>query len=62
MPIILTNFVYKVIIKLIAARLKPLHQNIISTMHGAFVFGRSIFQNVHLAHACVHNIMNIPKN
>lgn len=60
-PISLTNFVYGVITKILANRLKHLLKDIISPIQDAFIADRSINENVHLAHECNHKIRRIPK-
>jgi hypothetical protein len=57
-PISLCNVVYKVISKLLAARLKISHPEIISPMQNAFVPGRLISDNFLVAFESYHAIKN----
>ncbi|XP_077228445.1 uncharacterized protein LOC143861405 [Tasmannia lanceolata] len=54
-PISLCNFLYKTITKLLANRLKPLMDRIISPTQSAFVKGRLIQDNILLSHDLCHN-------
>ncbi|CAL9009540.1 unnamed protein product [Prunus brigantina] len=49
-PISLCNVAYKVITKIIISRLKPILAKCISPNQGAFARGRSIFDNILIAH------------
>jgi hypothetical protein len=55
-PISLSNFTYKIISKIMANRLKPLLQNIISPNQSAFLQGHSIQDNSILAHEIFHSM------
>lgn len=48
--------------KILANKLKPLLNSIISTLQGAFVVNRSIGENMGLAHEVFPKIKKIPKN
>lgn len=54
-PISLCNFLYKIISKIITARLKPLMNSIIGHEHSAFTKGRLIFDNILLNHEIMHS-------
>ncbi|XP_077237123.1 uncharacterized protein LOC143878767 [Tasmannia lanceolata] len=54
-PIALCNFLYKTITKLMASRLKPIMDSLISPFQSAFIQGRSIQDNILLSHDLCHN-------
>lgn len=49
-PISLCNVIYKVITKIMINRLRPLLQQLISQNQGAFAPGKSIIDNILIAH------------
>ena len=55
-PISLTNFKYKIISKILSNRLKPFLHKIVSRMQSAFLRGRSIHDNIILAHEVFHSM------
>ena len=55
-PIALCNVVYKIIFKVIANRLKPLLQPLISEEKTSYVEGRQILNNIIQAHEVVHSL------
>eukprot|EP00253_Pinus_taeda_P024453 PITA_24453 len=54
-PISLCNSSYKIVAKLLANRIKPLLQNLISPTQGGFVKGRQIFDNVIQIQEALHS-------
>ncbi|CAH9110833.1 unnamed protein product [Cuscuta europaea] len=52
-PISCTNVLYKIITKIIVARLSPTLSGLINKAQGAFVDGRLMFDNIFLAHELV---------
>lgn len=54
-PISLCNFVMKIITKIIANRLRPLLEKIISPNQHAFVSGRSIFDSTVICNEIIHS-------
>lgn len=55
-PISLSNFVNKVISKLLCLRLAPIFPDLISPNQTGFVKGRSILENIMLAQEIIHQI------
>jgi hypothetical protein len=55
-PISLANFNYKIISKILATRLKPFLDRIVSPNQSAFIKGRSIHDNSILAHEIFHSM------
>ena len=60
-PISLCNFVYRVISKVLANRLKPLMKNLISPQQSAFIPRRLIQDCIMVAHECFHHISHKKK-
>lgn len=54
-PIAIANEIYKIIARVIAGRLKPLIDKIISPLQSAFIRGRSITDNLLLSHDIVRS-------
>lgn len=55
-PISLCNTIYKIISKVMANRLKPILELVISSEKSAFAPGKSIYEGIILAHEVVHSI------
>ena len=56
-PMSLRNVIYKVIIKVIANRLKPLFPMLISQKQTGYVEGREILDSIILAHEVTHSLI-----
>jgi hypothetical protein len=56
MPITLCNVIYKLLTKVIARRLKPIHPLIISPKKSGYVEGKKIVDSVILAHEMIHSL------
>ena len=54
-PFSLCNICYKIIIKILANRIKHFLNKIISPLQGAFALGRLINDNIMLAHEIIHS-------
>lgn len=59
-PISLCNVLYKIISKLIAKRLKPLLDGLISSHQNAFIPGRHISDNLVVALEVMHTMRKMP--
>jgi hypothetical protein len=57
-PISLCNVIYKVILKCLVNRLRPMLQDIIDPSQSAFIPGRMITDNALIAFKCLHAIKN----
>lgn len=57
-PICLCNFLYKVIAKMLANRLKPQLDRIISSLQAAFVPNQTIQDNILVANEAFHSLNN----
>ena len=57
-PISLCNVVYKIISKMLAARLNSILPEIILPTHREFIPGRLITENILIAYECIHKIKN----
>lgn len=55
-PISLYNVIYKLMSKMIVNRLKPLMDLIISSSQSAFILGRTITNNIIVAHELLHTM------
>ena len=53
-PISLCNASYKIILKLLGNKIKPLLGKLISPNQGGFIKGRTILENVKLVHETMH--------
>lgn len=56
MPISLCNVAYKCLTKVLANRLKPLMENLISPFQASFIPGRCIQDNIVIGKEIVHSI------
>lgn len=54
-PICLCNVSYKIISKILVNQLRPILSKCISKNRGAFALGRSIFDNILIAHELFHD-------
>jgi hypothetical protein len=57
-PISLCNVIYKVIVKCLVNRLRPLLHDIIEPTQSAFIPGRMITDNALIAFECLHALRN----
>lgn len=55
-PISLCSMFYKICSKILVSRLAPLFSRLVSLEQGAFISGRSIFENINLTQELVHSI------
>jgi hypothetical protein len=55
-PIALCNVIYKIIMKVVANRLKPILTHVISKEQSGYVEGRQIMDSVILAHEVIHSL------
>jgi hypothetical protein len=55
-PIALCNVIYKIIMKVVANRLKPIMTHVISKEQAGYVEGRQIMDNFILAHEVIHSL------
>jgi hypothetical protein len=58
-PIALCNVIYKIIMKVISLRLKPIFPFIISKEKAGYVEGRQIMDSVILAHEVIHSLKSM---
>ncbi|KAL8126450.1 hypothetical protein AgCh_013655 [Apium graveolens] len=60
-PISLCNFIYRIISKILANRLKPFMKLLITPQQSAFMPGRQIQDSIVVAHECFHHITHKKK-
>lgn len=55
-PITLLNVAFKVILKVLVNRMRPIMCKLIGPRHNSFLLGRSTLDNVILTHEIIHNV------
>ena len=61
-PISLCNVIYKVTLKCLVNRLRPLLQEIIAPTQSAFILGRLITDNALISFECIHSLQKSTDN